>query len=74
MSTMGAMEDFMIDDVEEYLHLALNLALNSEKFFIIIGRDAGAFDEGAPIVYHMDGQHPEDVLSIIEATINEVEL
>lgn len=65
-------EAFNQEAVDEYMHLVLDATLASDKFFIIMGREASPFEAGDPTVFMIEGHHPEDVLGIISETINEV--
>lgn len=63
-------DGFSNEDIKEYLHTVLDAALQSETYFIIIGRDAGFLEVGDPIVYHIEGRHPEDIVETISQTIH----
>ena len=65
-------EDFTKGQLDEFMHGMLELALSSDKHYIIIGRAKGVFDEHDTVVYDVEGYHPEDVVSVIEDTITQL--
>lgn len=62
--------EFEDDDINEYMHLMLDVALKSEKFFVIIGRPPASYEEGSPVLYHIEGYPTEDIIGTIEETIH----